>query len=238
MASPPDAPAAARAGGAVRVIVVEDDPSHRERFREHLRLDDRLALVAEFANATSAMAAIPPLLPDVALVDLGLPDGSGFDVIAHIHRAAPRAEIMVVSVFGGERNLLRAIEAGATGYLLKDAMPPDFLAAIHALRAGESPISPSLARHLLNHYHPAPERPPEAKTAPGDPASEGLTAREIDILERIAGGSSIAEIAERIFISTHTVKTHVKNIYRKLEAHSRVQAVSIAQRRHLIGLGG
>jgi DNA-binding NarL/FixJ family response regulator len=238
MASPPDAPAAARAGGAVRVVVVEDDPSHRERFREHLRLDDRLALIAEFANATSAMAAIPPLLPDVALVDLGLPDGTGFDVIAHIHRAAPRAEIMVVSVFGGERNLLRAIEAGATGYLLKDAMPPDFLAAIHALRAGESPISPSLARHLLNHYHPAPERPPEAKTPAGDPASEGLTAREIDILERIAGGSSIAEIAERIFISTHTVKTHVKNIYRKLEAHSRVQAVSIAQRRHLIGLGG
>jgi DNA-binding NarL/FixJ family response regulator len=235
MAVQPDRPAAARSGAAVRVVVVEDDPSHRERFRDHLRLDDRLELVAEFANATAAMAAIPPLIPDVALVDLGLPDKSGFDVIEHIHRAAPRAEIMVVSVFGGERNLLQAIEAGATGYLLKDAMPPDFLAAIHALRAGESPISPSLARHLLKHYHDLAEAP--AGASPDELGGEGLTTREIDILQRIASGASVAEIAERIFISTHTVKTHVKNIYRKLEAHSRIEAVNIAQRRHLIGPG-
>src|SRR5450755_423439 len=210
MALEPDVPAAARSGGAVRVVVVEDDPSHRERFREHLRLDERLTLVAEFANATAAMAAIPPLIPDVALVDLGLPDKTGFEVIEHIHRAAPHAEIMVVSVFGGERNLLKAIESGATGYLLKDAMPPDFLAAIHALRAG---------------------------TSTDDPHGEGLTAREVDILERIANGSSIAEIAQRLFISTHTVKTHVKNIYRKLKAHTRIEAVNIARRRRLIGPG-
>jgi DNA-binding NarL/FixJ family response regulator len=234
MALESDVPAGARAG-TVRVVIVEDDPSHRERFRDHLRLDDRLELVGEFANATSAMAAIPPLIPDVALVDLGLPDKTGFDVIEHIHRAAPRAEIMVVSVFGGERNLLQAIEAGATGYLLKDTMPPDFLAAIHALRAGESPISPSLARHLLKHYHDLSE--PAADASPDAQSGEGLTAREIDILQRIASGSSVAEIAQRLFISTHTVKTHVKNIYRKLEAHSRIEAVNIAHRRHLIGPG-
>lgn len=234
MALESDVPAGARAG-TVRVVIVEDDPSHRERFRDHLRLDDRLELVGEFANATSAMTAIPPLIPDVALVDLGLPDKTGFDVIEHIHRAAPRAEIMVVSVFGGERNLLQAIEAGATGYLLKDTMPPDFLAAIHALRAGESPISPSLARHLLKHYHDLSE--PATGASPDAQSGEGLTAREIDILQRIASGSSVAEIAQRLFISTHTVKTHVKNIYRKLEAHSRIEAVNIAHRRHLIGPG-
>jgi DNA-binding NarL/FixJ family response regulator len=232
MAMEPDVPAAARTDGVVRVVVVEDDPSHRERFRDHLRLDGRLQLVAEFANATSAMAAIPPLIPDVALVDLGLPDQTGFAVIEHIHRVAPRAEIMVVSVFGGERNLLQAIEAGATGYLLKDAMPPDFLAAIHALRAGESPISPSLARHLLKRYHPATES--AGAGAAAEEPGEGLTAREVDILQRIAIGASVAEIAQRLFISTHTVKTHVKNIYRKLEAHSRIEAVNIAHRRHLI----
>jgi DNA-binding NarL/FixJ family response regulator len=220
---------------AIRVVVVEDDPSHRERFRDHLRLDSRLALVAEFANATSAMEAIPPLVADVALVDLGLPDKSGFEVIRHIHREMPHAEIMVVSVFGGERNLLRAIEAGATGYLLKDAMPPDFLAAIHAVRAGESPISPSLARHLLKQYQHVPEAPRDDQA--GGAGGEGLTPREIHILRCIAGGSSIAEIAQRLFLSTHTVKTHVKNIYRKLEAHSRMQAVTIAQRRHIIGPG-
>jgi DNA-binding NarL/FixJ family response regulator len=223
----------------VSVVVVEDDPSHRQRFREHLLLDRGLKLVGEFANAGAAIAAIPPLLPDVALVDLGLPDKSGFEVIEHIHRVAPAAEIMVVSVFGGERNLLRAIEAGATGYLLKDTRPGEFLASIHALRAGESPISPSLARHLLKRYlapgaHERVEEP--ASTPAGEP--EVLTPREIDILERIASGASLAEIGERLFISTHTVKTHVKNIYRKLEAHTRVQAVHIAQQRHLIRSGG
>jgi len=222
------------ASDPIQVVVVEDDASHRERFREHLRLDGRLALAGEFANAGSAIAAIPPLLPDVALVDLGLPDRSGFEVIEHIHRTAPRAEIMVVSVFGGERNLLQAISAGATGYLLKDALPADFIGAIHALRAGESPISPSLARHLLKRYQPLVAAPDDGV---GSSAAEGLTAREVHILERIAAGSSLAEIADALFISTHTVKTHVKNIYRKLEAHSRTQAVAIAQRRHLIARG-
>ena len=202
----------------------------------HLGLDDSRELVAEFANATTAMAAIPPLIPDVALVDLGLPDKSGFDVIEHIHRAAPRgAEIMVVSVYGGERNPLRAIQAGATGHLLKDAMPPDFLAAIHALRADESPIGPLLARHLLKHDHDPSEAP--AGASADEQGGEGLTGREIDILQRIATGASVAEIAQRLFISTHTVKTHVKNIYRKLKAHTRIEAVNIARRRRLIGPG-
>jgi len=221
------------ASDPIQVVVVEDDASHRERFREHLRLDGRLALAGEFANGSSAIGAIPPLLPDVALVDLGLPDRSGFEVIEHIHRMAPRAEIMVVSVFGGERNLLQAIAAGATGYLLKDALPADFIGAIHALRAGESPISPSLARHLLKRYQPLLEAVSEAPAS----AAEALTTREVHILERIAAGSSLGEIADALFISTHTVKTHVKNIYRKLEAHSRTQAVAIAQRRHLIARG-
>jgi len=223
----------------VSVVIVEDDPAHRERYREHLKLDAHFELVAEFANAGAAIDAIPPLLPEIALVDLGLPDRSGFEVIEHIHRVAPGAEIMVVSVFGGERNLLQAIEAGATGYLLKDTFAHDFLAAIHALRAGESPISPSLARHLLRRYlAPLPgARHADTVVAPPD-GTDVLTAREIDILERIAAGASVGEIGERLFISPHTVKTHVKNIYRKLEAHTRVQAVHIAQTRHLIGSGG
>jgi DNA-binding NarL/FixJ family response regulator len=223
---------------ATTVVVVEDDPLQRERFRENIGHGDGLVLIGEFVNATAVMAAIPPLLPGVALVDLGLPDKSGFEVIHHIHRVAPSTEIMVVSVFGGEQNLLRAIEAGATGYLLKDTLPQDFVAAIHALRAGASPISPSLARHLLKRYQ-TPTASPNGPVAAveGSSGEVGLTVRETEILERIASGSSIVEIGQHLFISPHTVKTHVKNIYRKLEARSRVHAIHIAQKRQIIGRG-
>ena len=122
----------------ITVAVVEDDPLHRERFRDNLAGDASLLLCGEFATARDACAGMAALAPDVLLVDLGLPDASGFDVIAHARAASPGTEIMVVSIFGGEANLLRAIESGATGYLLKDCLPADFVAAIHALRAGEA----------------------------------------------------------------------------------------------------
>ncbi len=221
------------ASGPINIVVVEDDPLHRERFRDNLRADPSLALAAEYAGAQSAIAAIgaagEQTRPDVLLVDLDLPDGSGFDVIRHTRQASPATEIMVVSIFGGETNLIQAIEAGATGYLLKDSLPDDFNAAIHALRAGESPISPSLARLLLKRYQPAE---PQAKAESAEPSP--LSRREIDILELVARGIGFSEVAERLFISPHTVKTHVKNIYRKLDAHSRPHAVYIARQRGLI----
>ncbi len=215
---------------SISVAVVEDDPLHRERFRDNLRGDPGLRLVAEFTGMHAALDGLGNLQPDVLLVDLGLPDGSGFDVIRHARQVSPATEIMVVSVFGGETNLLRAVELGATGYLLKDSLPGDFTAAIHALRAGESPISPALARLLLRRYQPAAPVV-ESKPAEGDAP---LSKREIAILELVARGIGFAEVAERLFISPHTVKTHVKNIYRKLDAHSRPHAVYIARQRGLI----
>ena len=214
----------------ISVAVVEDDPLHRDRFRDNLHADAQLVLAGEYATVAQAQAALGPLQPDVLLVDLDLPDGSGFDVIAHARRASPGTEIMVVSVFGGEANLLRAIEAGATGYLLKDSLPADFNAAIHALRAGESPISPPLARLLLRRHQAAAP----AALAPDTPEAPVLSRREIDILDLVARGISFGEAAQRLFISPHTVKTHIKNIYRKLEAHSSTHAVYIARQRGLI----
>ncbi len=209
------------------VAIVEDDPLHRERFLDNLRADAQLQLAGEYATVAQAMDALGPLQPDVLLVDLDLPDGTGFDVITHARRMCPATEIMVVSVFGGEANLLRAIESGATGYLLKDSLPADFNAAIHALRAGESPISPPLARLLLRrHQSPAP-----AAAATDTPM---LSRRELDILDLVARGVSFAEAAQQLFISPHTVKTHVKNIYRKLQAHSSTHAVYIARQHGLI----
>lgn len=218
----------------ISVAVVEDDPRHRESFRDNLRHDPALTLAGEFATVRAAMDAMAALRPDVLLVDLDLPDGSGFDVIAHTRQASPATEIMVVSVFGGEANLLRAVEAGATGYLLKDSLPADFNATIHALRAGESPINPSLARLLLRRYQ-KPEARPAPVASAAEPAEDSpLSRREIAILELVARGIGFAEVAERLFISPHTVKTHIKNIYRKLDAHSRPHAVYIARQRGLI----
>ncbi len=224
----------------VTIAVVEDNRLHAQRYRENLARDPALSLVAEFASARDAMASIGALKPDVALVDLGLPDGSGFDVVRHIRQVSPSTSIMVVSVFGGERNLFEAITAGATGYLLKDSLPEDFNASIHALQAGESPISPALARFLLERLRPAGALTVNAAgpkaAAVQAPQESPLSRRESTILESIARGSSIAEIGLSLHISPLTVKSHVRNIYRKLEANSRQHAVYLAQQRGLLKL--
>jgi len=211
--------------GIISVVLVEDNPLHAQRYRENLALDPTLALVGEFALARDAIARIDTLSPDVVLVDLGLPDASGLDVVRHVRARLPNAAVMVVSIFGDERHLVAAIEAGATGYLLKDSPATDFNRSIHALRAGGSPISPSLASHLLRRMRPG--APVLAQESP-------LSKRETSILDAIAQGRSIAEIGEALHISPLTVKTHVQNIYRKLEARSRQHAVYLARSRGLL----
>lgn len=212
------------------VLVIEDEPFHLARLCDNLRLDARLSLVGAFSAGRPALARLEELLPDVALVDLGLPDIDGFELIRQMRAACPTTDVLVVSVFGTEYHLLHAIEAGATGYLLKDSAPADFNAAIHAVHAGESPISPALARHLLRRcIGMAPTNPSP------DPQALGLLSlRETGILEAIARGDSFTDIGRKLFISPHTVKTHVKNIYRKLETHSRHEAVLVARQRGLI----
>jgi DNA-binding NarL/FixJ family response regulator len=210
--------------GIISVVLVEDNPLHAQRYR--LALDPALQLVGEFRRAGDACAAIEGLAPDVALVDLGLPDASGLHVLRHLRERLPGTALMVVSVFGDERSLVAAIEAGATGYLLKDSKATDFNQSIHALRAGESPISPSLARHLLRRIQPAAPVPV--------PAASPLSKRETTVLDAIAQGRGMVEIGAMLHISPLTVKTHVQNIYRKLEARSRQHAVFLARSRGLL----
>ncbi len=205
------------------VVLVEDNPLHARRFRDNMLEDGTLELVAHCAAAQPAMDGMAAWCPAVALVDLGLPDRSGFEVIRHTRSVSPNTAIMVLSVFGGERNLVEAIEAGATGYLLKDSAAHDFNRSIHALCAGESPISPSLARHLLMRLQTPAAAPPSLPSP--------LTPRETAVLEALVRGQSNAEIGAALFISPLTVKTHVQNIFRKLEATSRQHAVYQAQQR-------
>ena len=211
------------------VMIVEDDPAFLTRFCKIIASDADLALFGAVADLASARQAMSKSAPDVLLTDLGLPDGSGIDLIRETSRRYPTTDIMVVTVFGDEEHVLPAIEAGATGYILKDSIPEEFVGLITQLRAGGSPISPIIARQLLKRFKSGPI-PPDQK--PTDDA--GLSARESEVLSLIAKGFSFAEIARLLTISTHTVTTHVKKIYQKLAVHSRGEAVYEASKLGLL----
>jgi len=210
------------------VMVVEDDPDFLNRFCRIIAGDPQLALFAAVSNLAAARQAIATAAPGVLLTDLGLPDGSGIELIRETARRHPATDIMVISVFGDEDHVLGAIEAGATGYILKDSLPEEFVGLIKQLIAGGSPISPIIARQLLKRFRPA------AVTAapPGEEAC--LSARESEVLALIAKGFSFAEIAGLLSVSPHTVTTHVKKIYQKLAVHSRGEAVYEAGKMGLI----
>jgi DNA-binding NarL/FixJ family response regulator len=209
-----------------RILIVDDDPAFRMMCEAAVRLDGLLETVASCGCAREAMAALVHGEIDVALVDIGLPDRSGVDVIRAIRRRQPRCDVMVISVFHDEEVVLRAIEAGATGYLLKDSAPPDIAGSIHALRAGGAPVSPMIARLLLDRLR-SPDRAPQAAGTP--PGALVLSEREIEILNIVARGLSLADVGSLLGISVNTVKTHVKRIYHKLAVKSRMEAVFEAQ---------
>ncbi len=188
--------------------------------------DMRLSWTA--SSITEAHQQLEHAAPDVLLVDLGLPDGSGLAVISEAKKRYPDCEVMVISVFGDEETVVAAIEAGATGYLLKDALPELFLNTIREVHAGGSPISPSIARILLSRARA------RRLTAPAAPDGEQLAEREIQILALVAKGFNFAEIGQLLSISSNTVKTHVYRIYRKLSVHSRGEAVFEAKKLGLL----
>lgn len=209
-----------------KVLIVEDDAPFRARFVEIIESDPEFTVSAAVGTAAEAIIAIDRSPPDVLLVDLGLPDGKGTTVIRHAAKVAPNCESMVVTVFGDEAHVLASIEAGATGYLLKDASAEQFLASIHELVSGGSPISPVIARGLLRRFVPTPQ-PVENEP--------NLSEREREILKLVAKGFNFAEIGNILSISSHTVTSHIKKIYRKMAVHSRGEAVYEAQRMGLLG---
>ena len=211
------------------VMVVEDDPAFLTRFCKIVSSDAELELFAAVADLASARQAMRMAVPDVLLIDLGLPDGSGIDLIRETARRRPETDIMVITMFGDEDHVLASIEAGATGYILKDSLPVEFVHLIKQLRAGGSPISPVIARQLLKRLKP------QDSAAATPPAEETpLSARETEVLGFVAKGFSFAEIARLLGVSPHTVISHVKKIYQKLAVHSRGEAVYEAGKMGLI----
>ena len=203
------------------VMVVEDDPAFLARFCRIVAGAPELSLIAAVGDMASARLAIARQAPDVLLIDLGLPDGNGVDLIRETSRAHPSTDTMVISVFGDEEHVLASIEAGATGYILKDNAPEEFVSLISQLRAGGSPISPVIARQLLKRFKRS-----EIVVGPApDPQAPALTQRESEVLALIAKGFNFSEIARLLAISPHTINAHVKKIYQKLAVHSRGEAV-------------
>jgi DNA-binding NarL/FixJ family response regulator len=212
----------------ISVLVVEDDEALRREFVAMIDAASGLALVEAVGSLAEARAALKRhKAPDVLIIDLGLPDGDGAALISELATIAPTTCALVVTIFGDENHVVRALEAGAKGYLLKDAMLEEFARAVRLVHTGGSPLSPSIARHLLKRFAPAA---PAQASRPGKTAPvETLTPREAEILQLIAAGHSIAETAAALELSAHTVSTHVKHIYGKLAVSSRMQAVNRAR---------
>jgi DNA-binding NarL/FixJ family response regulator len=203
------------------VFLVEDDAATRARLARAVAQDPGLALVGTAGSCAEARTRLADVVPDVLLVDLGLPDGSGVDLIRECKRRVAGTEAMVITVFGDEQHVVAAIEAGASGYVLKDGSNAYIADSIRALVNGGSPISPAIARHLLRRFR-APAPPGRAAT--GEEVPE-LTEREHQVLDLLVKGFTFHEIGELLAISAHTVTTHVKHIYGKLEVRSRAEAV-------------
>jgi DNA-binding NarL/FixJ family response regulator len=224
-------------------LIVEDDAQMRDFFAGSVLRSEALTLVASAGTVHEARAWLdaPGHHVDVLLTDLGLPDGSGLDVIRHARLRHPECEALVISMFGDEENVLASIEAGALGYIHKDTTPDDVAQTILAMKAGGSPISPMIARRVLSKFHllqslksgvepevwvVAKEHLEVAKTL--------LSGREQEVLELIARGFSYAEIARLQEVSVHTIQTHIKNLYGKLAVHSKSEAVFEATRMGLL----
>lgn len=197
------------------IILVDDDPQIRQHMTAVLDAEPRFRLSACAETLAQGLDALAKAPPRVLLVDLGLPDGSGLELIAAAS-LYPNTDSMVISVFGDELNVISALKAGATGYLLKDGMAGSIIQDILSLIAGGSPISAKIARHLLNRFQPTPR-------------SEGqvpeLTQRQIEVLKLVAMGYKRREIADKLFISVDTVGTHILNIYKKLRVNTNVEAI-------------
>lgn len=206
--------------------MVEDDAACRLALMQAVQSAPGLDMLWAAASRGEALShlhdSVAATPPDVLLVDLGLPDGSGLDVISAARTCWPACAVMVSTIFGDETHVLRAIEAGAMGYLLKDLSAEALVTEIRSLHAGGSPINPMVARKLLLRQAAQPVSPPQ------EPAPEAVappSAREAEVLTLVARGYTVDEVAGALGVSPHTVQTFVRRIYTKLQVNSRAGAV-------------
>ncbi len=204
----------------IRLLIVDDHPVVRDGLRGMFAGEDSFEVVGEAANGTEAVARAEAHRPDVVLMDLRMPEMDGVAAIKAMSERGLPARVLVLTTFDTDSDVLPAIEAGATGYLMKDAPRHELLRAVRAAAQGESVLSPSVAARLLDQVR--------------QPIKETVSQRELEVLQLIASGSTNREVAERLFISEATVKTHLLHVYTKLGVNDRAAAVGAAFERGLL----
>ncbi|OJZ63281.1 response regulator [Mycolicibacterium diernhoferi] len=203
-----------RGDGKHTVLLVDDHPVVREGLRGMIEAEDDLTVVGEAASGTEARTMAAALRPDVILMDLRMPDGDGVTTTERILAELPQTRIVVVTTYESDADILRAVEAGAAGYLLKDASRAELAAAVREAAAGKTVLAPSVAGRLMGLMR--------------EPAPAALTAREIEVLTQVAQGQTNADIGRALHISEATVKTHLLRTFSKLEVSDRTAAVTTA----------
>ncbi len=219
---------------SISVAIIEDDQSVRTHLESIIRASNLCVLSGSAGHRAEAMALIDKNTTDVYLVDLGLPDVDGVDIIAYIKEHCAHAQSMVLSTFGDAKHVGRSIRAGAKGYLLKDEASHTLIEKIVALHNGASPISAPIAKILFQQLSESQNEPAAQQARTEAIARFQLGAREVDVIGELALGLSIVHIADRLNISPHTVNQHLRNIYRKLNVRSRSLAVFVAKENGIV----
>ncbi|MFJ8696621.1 response regulator [Streptomyces roseolilacinus] len=209
---------------AITLLIVDDHPVVRDGLRGMFASEPGFDVLGEAAGGVEGVERALRLDPDVVLMDLRMPAGSGVEAIAELTRLGARARVLVLTTYDTDSDTIPAIEAGATGYLLKDAPREDLFAAVRAAAEGRTVLSPAVASRLVS-----------AVRKPAVPAGAALSAREREVLELVARGTSNREIARELFISEATVKTHLTHLYGKLGVKDRAAAVAVGYDRGILG---
>jgi DNA-binding NarL/FixJ family response regulator len=208
---------------AIRVMVVDDHPMWRDAVERDLE-DAGFDVVAVAANGNEALARFPAARPQVVVLDLQIPGPNGVAVTAEVVRQDPSARVLILSASGEQADVLEAVKAGATGYLVKSASRNELIAAVRRVAQGDTVFTPGLAGLVLGEFRRMLEAPADTRrSGDGD-----LTERETEILKMVAKGMSYKQIAERLVISHRTVQNHVQNTLRKLQMHNRVELTRYA----------
>jgi DNA-binding NarL/FixJ family response regulator len=199
-----------------RIVLVEDDPIIRDAFKTLITQGNDFLVVNDYGNAEDAIKGLSNDAPDICLMDIELPGMNGIDAIGKIKKINPSVQVIVVTVYENDELVFKALCEGASGYLTKNSSPSKIIESLKELENGGAPMSTNIARLVVSSFHRNRKSP--------------LSPRELEVLELLASGKSYSAIAENLFVDKETIRTHIKNIYLKLEVHSKAEAIEKARK--------